>query len=88
MNGLPERLLYNHDQFVDRTDEVQLVLSKVQRLPRNDSLKRRTVIFHGQRGTGKSWLLQEVVYQLKDKTNVLSVYLDLAAYATQAVRSR
>jgi hypothetical protein len=83
MTGLPDRLKYDHDKFVNRNDEVQQVLDKIQRLRQDAAVDRRTVIFHGQRGTGKSWLLQEIGYRLKNEVGVLSFYLDLADFAGQ-----
>lgn len=83
MNALPERLAYDHDKFVDRGAQVQLVLDTVRRLLRGELLARRTIIFYGQRGSGKSWLLQELAYQLQDWAQVLSHYLDLQKLVVQ-----
>ena len=93
MSSLPGRLTHDHDKFVDRVTEKRLVLDLVRRLLLGEPLERRTVIFHGQRGAGKSWLLREIEYQLMtSKADVLPLYLDLADYAEQpfevAVRDR
>jgi len=84
MNGLPERLPYSHDQFVNRQIEIELVLKQVQRLLDGEPVERRTVIFHGQRGSGKSWLLQEIAHRLQDQSQVLPLYLDLGEYGKKA----
>ncbi len=81
MNGLPERLPYDHAKFVDRRDEIKLVSDIIEQLIDDGYAERRVVIFHGQRGTGKSWLLQEIRYQWRDNAQVWPVYLDLSRYA-------
>jgi hypothetical protein len=65
MNNQPERFPYSHDKFVNRTDEVRLVMDKVQRLVSCLSDDKRVVIFHGARGSGKSWLLREIEYRIR-----------------------
>jgi Ni2+-binding GTPase involved in maturation of urease and hydrogenase len=85
-NGLPQRLPFDHDKFVDRADEVKLVLEKAQRLAAASYLDKRTVIFHGARGSGKSWLLQEIAHQLQqNSTRALVVYIDLMSLSTLPV---
>jgi hypothetical protein len=79
MNSL--RLAYAHDKFVNRTAEIQLVLGKAQQLAGRLPVEKRTVIFHGPRGAGKSWLLSEIEYQLKiEIPQALIFYLDLALF--------
>jgi hypothetical protein len=78
MGTQPQRLSYDHDKFVDRTDEVKLVLDKAQQLVKGPVQDKRVVIFHGARGSGKSWLLQEIAYQLKaNSASPCCVYIDL-----------
>lgn len=48
---------YSADKFVDREQEIGLVTNKARDLAAWKSVSRRTVIFSGERGTGKSWLL-------------------------------
>jgi hypothetical protein len=60
-----ERLPYDHLKFVNRADEVRLVVDKVQRLAAGLHEERRVVIFHGARGSGKSWLLREIKHSLQ-----------------------
>ena len=83
MSGLPDRLTHDHDKFVDRITEVRLVLDLVQRLLLGEPSDRRTVIFHGQRGAGKSWLLREIAFRLANKESGLTLYLDLADFTGQ-----
>ncbi len=83
MSHSPNRLPYDHSKFVDRKKEVQWVQDKIECLIDGEPLNRRTIIFHGQRGAGKSWLLQEVMYQNEKKGGMLIFYLDLATFAEQ-----
>ena len=85
-NTQPKRLSYDHAKFVDRTDEVRLVLDKAHNLAVASFEDKRVVIFHGARGAGKSWLLHEIEYQLKQTLpTVLTVYLDLAEFSAPPV---
>jgi hypothetical protein len=82
MNVEHERLSYSHDQFVDRTDEVRLVIGKAQMLAGGAFVEKRVVIFHGARGAGKSWLLQEIREQLQlIFPSVLAVYIDMLDFS-------
>jgi hypothetical protein len=79
-----DKLPYDHAKFVDRVPEWQLVVSKAQKLANRQPEDKRVVIFHGARGSGKSWLLRESEYQLeRSLTNVPSVYIDLAETSVQ-----
>ncbi len=80
MNHHTERLAYDHEKFVNRRQEIKQVLDIVQRWLQKGRSDRRTVIFHGQRGTGKSWLLDEIAYRLADKENLLCLPFELNAY--------
>ncbi|MBM4428750.1 MAG: ATP-binding protein [Chloroflexi bacterium] len=61
--GLP----YEEKRFVDRQDEVELVLGKARAIQRGELLHQRTVAFYGPSGSGKSWLLGELNRRLHDK---------------------
>jgi len=77
----PERLPYSPDKFVDRTDELLLVIDKAKRLVGGSFEEKRVVIFHGARGSGKSWLLHEIARQLETTlSKALCVYLDLLTF--------
>jgi len=77
-----ERPPYDHNKFVDRVDEVRLVVEKATKLASGQPEDKRVVIFHGARGAGKSWLLKEIEYQLKKQLpNMLTIYLDLLDYS-------
>jgi hypothetical protein len=49
---------------VDREETLEIVLQKVRRISAGLPVERRVVIFHGQRGSGKTWLLQELERRL------------------------
>ena len=83
MNLQPKRLAYHHEKFVNRDQELEKVLDLVQRWLREGWSERRTIIFHGQRGTGKSWLLYEIIYRLADMEALLCLPFELDTYADQ-----
>jgi hypothetical protein len=88
MKAQPERLAYTHEEFVDRADEVRLVVDKVQRLAGGSEEEKRVVIFHGARGAGKTWLLHEIEYQLAAKQpSVPCIYLSLMDYFSPCDRA-
>ena len=88
MSAQPERLFYSHDKFVDRAYEVRLLIDKARRLAAGSHEENRVVIFHGMRGAGKTWLLHEIGYQLKQTlSNVLTVYLDLGEFSDTPVNN-
>lgn len=60
------RPAYVPNLFVDRASALELVLGKARRLADGELVKRRVVIFLGQRGAGKTWLLQELQHRLHD----------------------
>jgi hypothetical protein len=53
----PEILPYNSEYFFDRENEIEKVRSKIRAMLNGESVDRRTVVFRGERGTGKTWLL-------------------------------
>ena len=73
---------YREQYFVDRENEIGLVLGKVRALLNKERPNLPHTTFHGPRGSGKSWLLRHLAYLLQeekvfqDKVRVL--YLDLA----------
>jgi hypothetical protein len=82
---LPERLPYDHDKFVDRHEELRFVIDKISRLA-SSGLEQRVVVFRGTHGSGKSWLLQEIEYQLRQNpAPVPNVYVDLQRFLTLPV---
>lgn len=65
MSTVLERLSYTHDKFVNREEAIGIVMEKARRIAEGLPVERRVVIFHGQRGSGKSWLLQELQLGLR-----------------------
>jgi hypothetical protein len=51
---------YKSDHFVNREEEVGLVTKTAESLARQERLKERAFLFTGQRGSGKTWLLQHL----------------------------
>ena len=52
-----EILPYNDKYFFDREDEIEEINRKIKAMLNNEGIDRRTVVFRGERGTGKTWLL-------------------------------
>ncbi|HEY76238.1 MAG TPA: AAA family ATPase [Thermoflexia bacterium] len=77
---LPE---YSAKWFVDREDEIQTVLEKAKSLPSAPPQKERLLIFTGERGTGKTWLLRHLEKQLKELGTVDVFFLDLTKFWEQ-----
>ena len=58
MNHNPIKLpKYSPKKFVNRRQEIDLVMKQVHALLQRERPDTRTIIFTGERGTGKSWLL-------------------------------
>ena len=77
--------VYSPAKFVDRKDEIEFILEKVQRLPYGLEKRERLLIFVGGRGTGKTWLLRRLKDELRDLGTPLDIFfLDLARYWSKA----
>lgn len=75
---LPE---YAPDRFVNREEEVEKVVQKVRTLTEGKTVEKRTVVFVGERGVGKSWLLDHLQTVLpRQFRNILVIRLDLREY--------
>jgi len=77
---MSERLpAYNADYFVDREDEINLIKTKIESLRDGKPVKKRTVLFLGARGVGKSWLLlhlHRTIIPQMGSDKVASLYID------------
>jgi hypothetical protein len=72
---------YSPGKFVDREYEIQLVREKARRLASGRAVDRRTIIFTGERGTGKTWLLAHLRTELLEQFSDMTVFLiDLRDY--------
>jgi hypothetical protein len=79
---LPERLPYRPDWFVDRAAELDLVLRKIAQLAEGKPVEKRVIIFHGFRGTGKSWLLRRIQdYLSTEYPQAVTSHIDLDKYS-------
>ncbi len=77
----PEILPYNSEYFFDREDEIEKVRRKIKTMLNGENVDRRTVVFRGERGTGKTWLLLhlkriEIVNLNKDSIESLYINFD------------
>ncbi|MGC9398236.1 MAG: ATP-binding protein [Anaerolineae bacterium] len=81
MNNKEITLLeYKKELFVDREDKIEEVIDRAHRLAEGKSVPKRTVIFLGERGTGKTWLLKHLQTVLDSMRGVIPCGLDLTAY--------
>ncbi|RMF27664.1 MAG: ATP-binding protein [Chloroflexi bacterium] len=51
---------YHPARFVNREPEINLVVGRAQEIGGNQVVRRRTIIFAGERGSGKTWLLRHL----------------------------
>lgn len=85
MSKLPGKLPYDHDMFVGRRDELEVVLGKARRIVAGLPVERRVIIFHGRRGSGKTWLLREQEYCLCHEIGKeIARFVDLGEYVKVA----
>lgn len=78
-------LTYAPEYFVNRTAEIGFVYDKVTALLTNRLVEKRTVIFTGEHGMGKSWLLLHLHQLLHNEQQVKALHLDLATYALDSL---
>jgi hypothetical protein len=70
-----DKLPHNPKKFVDREKALEIVLEKARRIADSLSVERRVVIFHGQRGSGKTWLLEELKHRVREHAEPYLVVL-------------
>jgi hypothetical protein len=80
-NGSSRTPAYSPDRFVDREEEIGLVTDKVHLLAENRPVDRRTTIFIGARGVGKSWFLAHLQEELHRLPTTALFLLNLEKYA-------
>ncbi|HHH41472.1 MAG TPA: hypothetical protein ENK56_05655 [Chloroflexi bacterium] len=56
-DGIPD---YHPERFVNREQEINLVVGRAREIGGNQIVRRRTIIFAGERGSGKTWLLRHL----------------------------
>jgi hypothetical protein len=76
MSTRPDKLPYDREKFVDRKKILEEVKEKARCIADGFSVERRVVIFHGQRGAGKTWLLEELKNCLCEYTAPCLIVLD------------
>jgi len=76
-NALPE---YSSTGFVNREEEIALVRQRLEELLNRQRVEKRTFIFTGQHGIGKSWFLLHLRDLLQTQNGVKVQHLNLGAY--------
>jgi type II secretory pathway predicted ATPase ExeA len=71
-----EVLPYHQDYFFDREKEIRHVTAKIEAMLEDRDVGRRTLLFTGERGSGKTWLLLHLHKEIKNKTQINSLYID------------
>lgn len=72
---------YSPDKFVDRNQEINLVVERARMLAKGQAADRRTIVFIGERGTGKSWLLTRLYESLDAFPDMRAFYSSLRKYS-------
>ena len=81
LTQLPKLPAYSSAGFVNREDEINLVRQRLEELLDRHVVEKRTFIFTGQHGIGKSWFLLHLYHQLQSLHEVKVQHVDLAHYA-------
>ena len=82
-NSLPG---YDKDLFTNRKDELKLVARTLARLSRSDEPQpKRIILFYGNRGSGKSWLIQHLPGWLIQQYPFQSAAVDLAKFTSEDI---
>lgn len=81
---------YDPGLFVNREPEIKIVTDMAQALAIGEEVHKRTLVFWGYKGSGRTWLLKHLEEVLADKDEVKVLYLDLEGWAgcetEQAIR--
>ena len=80
-NPSPAILEYDPALFVNREPQIQLVTDKAQALSEDKSMRERTIVFWGYKGTGRTWLLRRLEEVLSGLPGVRALYLDLERWS-------
>ena len=80
---LPKLPDYSATGFVNREAEINLVCQRLEELLNRQLVEKRTFIFTGQHGIGKSWFLLQLRHQLQSLNGVKVQHVDLSLYARQ-----
>jgi len=78
--SMPLLPAYSATGFIDRVREVTLVRNRLELLLERRIVEKRTFIFTGQHGIGKTWFLLHLHHELRCIRDVRVFYLDLAPY--------
>jgi len=79
MESIP--LLYAEEKFVGRKQQTDKVMLAIKKLIEDTPIEKRTIVFMGERGIGKSWLLQHLSFRIKEEyKNVILFKFDLKKY--------
>ncbi len=71
---------YAAEKFVNRKDEINLVLEKARALAAGRVVDQRVVVFTNGRGTGKTWLLHHLETRLASISDLLVYRFRLSEY--------
>lgn len=77
---------YRHELFVNRDRETKEVVKKLQELLAGRPVDKRTIVFSGEYGLGKTWLLKHIYNTILEKIesskrkSVYRLFIDLNEY--------
>ena len=66
MSDTPDRLTYTHAGFVNCEEALEHVLNRAEVIAFRQLVRNRVVIFYGEQGSGKTWLLHELEYRVQN----------------------
>jgi hypothetical protein len=75
---------YAQTQFVNRHIEIEHVHTQIRKLLDGELIERRTTIFTGEHGMGKSWLLLHLYELHRRLVGLRTIHFDLAFFATRS----
>jgi hypothetical protein len=72
---------YDPGLFVNREPEIKMITDMVQALSLGKEVRKRTIIFWGYKGSGRTWLLKHLAKVLAGREKVKILYLNLDRWA-------
>ncbi len=79
-----DNLTFKRENFVGRTKEVEHIRQVIKELKRGPTSQQpKSIVFQGEMGIGKSWLLKYLSSEFKGDEGIWTVYCDLKKYSGQ-----
>ena len=81
------KIEYDDSLFVNRDNERDLIKARIEALRQDHAASdtKRVVVFTGERGTGKSWLLKKIESEVKKLPDTIVFFIDLDVRKSMAI---